>query len=152
MLSITAPIFKLFLLLLLEKTPCCCPALHLQNNQLKVFKYSGNYHRESRNPKFKPCIRGGIFYVEDSICTEWEYFIKNNNDWNSRHPGTTQEFKSNSLNRSVWRKKWGVERINGVKNISQHSWGGFKFSESNPEGWLSRCFDWDALILHNLFL
>lgn len=66
MLSITAPIFKLFLLLLLQKTSCCLhPALHFQNNQINVFKYSGNYHRESRNPKLKPWIRGGVFYVEN---------------------------------------------------------------------------------------
>lgn len=37
--------------------------------------------------------------------SEKEYFIRNNNDCNSHHPRTTQEFDSNSLNNSGWRKK-----------------------------------------------
>lgn len=65
---------------------------------------------------------------------------------------TTQEYKSNYLTFLGLRKKCGVKRISAAKNHpSSHKEDLGLSSEKNLHGWLQKCFDWDALILHNLF-
>lgn len=87
----------------------------------EVFKYSGNNHKESINLKYKHWISCGIFYIKDNISKKWVYFIQNNNNCNSCHPKTTEEFQVKFteqfwLEEKVWGRKeqWCEKHIPAV--------------------------------------